>query len=224
MKRTALGLALAFVLVFAAAAQAEWIVYDASALPTDLGFLPDDITDKNTHHELFSLIDDPDTPGNKLLVIKDDRDDYKEFWAYNWEASPEVGATIIFRVKALEPAADYSEVFDIRFSNGAFEDGLTGASEFFWLQRAGDSWIADLSGWVVFRITFQNDKVNVYVNEDDFAVIEGTTTRKEEKNAVRFGAKSTGGTLGGVFDWLIFSTEGAFAPGQGPALPELTGL
>lgn len=75
-------------------------------------------------------------------------------------------------------------------------------------------------------MTLKNDAVNVYLDEDPLAIITGITPKTTDNSIVRFGINNTKPAFQGqLFDWIAWDATGAYAPGEGTALPsELTGL
>ena len=74
-------------------------------------------------------------------------------------------------------------------------------------------------------MTLKNDATALYVNEDALAVIAGNSSKATSDNFMKVGDNSGGTRSGNLYDWIIWDVSGAYAPGEGTALPsDLTGL
>ena len=83
---------------------AQWQVYDCSVLPVDADTSWHEQGDDEDHvTAILSVVDDPDITGNKLIQVLESAGPVKEMWKVDWHADPAVGATLVFRAKALEP-------------------------------------------------------------------------------------------------------------------------
>ena len=194
-----------------------WQVYDGSVLPAQNlpAFKESNVT--NPPDTTSRVIDDPDLPGNKLLMFSNPLTEASKFmWGLNWEMDAARGATIAFRVKPLDPAL-YDRVFEVEFRDGSLRERFfvlnDGEVE---LDRADtNSVLSDNpEGWHTYRITYQNGASAVYVDEAPTPLLTGLSTSSNSTNDLRFGDGSDGNTTGFLLDWLVFDTSGAFAPGE----------
>ncbi len=201
---------------------AEWSVYDCSVLPVE------DVAHDSTWYEqgdnddnvsdMLTVIDDPDITGNKLIQVVDADGAPKEQWAFNWNADPDNGATLMFRAKALE-AGTYDRDFDLYLYNGVVRERLVSnrgtAIQF---NKAGQSANVATDEWRVYRVTIQGDLIECYVDEDPLSYLSVTGEISEGNNLFRFGDLGSS-TMGSLFDWFIWDPTGAYPPGIGPDFP-----
>lgn len=183
---------------------------------------------------LCSVIDDPDIADNKLIQIEELVGDNRESWALDLGggfSDATIGATAVFRTKPTAAAiawglADEDHLF-FYFSmrNGAFQEEMKWYTGEVLADRMALTAALPGEDWHIFRITMINDAVNVYLDEDPFPFISGTTTQTTGNSMLRFGDNNTGPMSGQIYDWIAWDTTGAYAPGEGTPLPsELTGL
>ncbi len=222
IKKKLIGFIIVFSILGIGLSYAEWSIYDCSVMPreADTSWHESSATNADDVTEILSVIDDPEIPGNKLLKVDANQANFKEMWRMKWNADPVVGATLVFRVVALDPAA-YNRDFDVYVKNGLAEDRL--------IAEGGDSFKLDKSKqygsinameWHILRITIIADLVEVYIDEETLSYLVGTGTSTTE-NYFRFGDGSEGSTLGGLYDWIIWDVSGAYPPGQGTPIPQV---
>lgn len=207
-----------------------WQVYDASVMPEETsglgeGFLDiSNVADDEPGAGLIAeIIDDTDISGNKILkyLHPDGKRTYRHYFADEYEGTK---FTIMARIKAENDAA-YDRAFDIRWdnSNVGFRDELRiwPADSTLELEKA-DLKIkldVDLHDWHTYRIVVDGDHAAVYLDENSEPVVQGTTTASSSNKYIKLGDGS-GDAIGGYLDWCILDNTGAYAPGEGLAVPE----
>ena len=222
------------------AAYGQWTVYDCGVTPDqadpvwEKGSTTPGTTD-GSEPVLCTVVDDAAITGNKLLKVERLEGVNRESWKTTvgggfTDAS--IGATVVWRVKPTEGliaiAADDGKEYMYSYMsvrNGAFQEetkynfpGILNAD------RADITFSIPGTDWYIFRMTLINDALNIYLNEDPFPIITGTTPKTTSNTIVRFGINNTTPEFQGqLYDWIVWDSTGAYAPGEGTALPsELT--
>jgi len=72
--------------------------------------------------------------------------------------------------------------------------------------------------WVIYRFAMTATETRVFVNENPVPVMTITPASGGNRH-FRFGDGDTGQTFGSDIDWVIWDITGAFAPGEGTAVP-----
>ncbi|MCX6170205.1 MAG: T9SS type A sorting domain-containing protein [Ignavibacteriales bacterium] len=223
---------------------AQWTIWDCSTLPevTTMNGLPWTKSDKTAGltdaatSVLWSVVDDANISGNKLIKINEFLGDRKESWINNWAAvaDPTKGITTVFRVRASAEMIAQTKVagtdycfWYVSMRDGSYRMDLTlNYPDTLYAETNAKLKVSipNPTAWHIYRFTLKGDQVNVYMDENATPVLTataGTTTN----NYIKVGDTSTGGLFGGLYDWLIWDLGGAYAPGQGTPIPvSLTGL
>jgi hypothetical protein len=175
----------------------------------------------------YSVVDDPDIAGNKLLMCEDLSEGSKESWKLEWNiADPDQGLTMIIRTKPTQGIIDYEapskpkKTLYVSPRNGAFKEALV----HYWpnellLNNAGLTYEYENADWTVYRITMKGGTMNVYIDEDPTPVMTTDNLVANEGNVLLFG-DNTNESFGSYIDWFIWNLDGAYGPGEGPGLPE----
>jgi len=197
----------------------NWTVYECSQLPGDAtpSWYEQSSTELDDEAVLLSVIDDPCHSGNKLIKVDEMAGNYKEAWAYDWGMSPSTGATIVSRVKAFDTGAD--RYFEISFRDGVYQERMEAYANTLNMVYGGSSASVDTDDWHLYRITLQGTNIKVYQDEDTTPVLTDTFTNTDTSNFLRFGDTRTSETMASLYDWIIWDTTGAFAPGEGSPIP-----
>ena len=101
------------------------------------------------------------------------------------------------------------------------EDGVTYA----WLDlfpdgiqiHGGETHKVDMTKYHILRMTRDGDNITIYV--DDEKVMEGRPGEAGDRKNIIFGAGSTAGTGEHYWDYVVFTTAGAFSPKELPNFP-----
>jgi hypothetical protein len=201
-----------------------WLIYDASALPTESVPAWDPSCDEPGPTTVDSIIQ---LSGNSLFYYAvPEAADRK---AYKIDVDDMTGQkmTLVVRMKGLSDVGPLDRMFDLELRNGnaALRDKVyIHYSNEIELDNAGP--IADLpfnvKDWHIYRFTIDSNLCKVYVDEINEPIIEGETTNSTSDLQVKIGDCSTGGSNGALIDWVIFRADGAFAPYQMPVPRELS--
>ncbi|MBN1155848.1 hypothetical protein JXB12_13100, partial [candidate division KSB1 bacterium] len=207
----------------------DWLIYDASVLPTATGSGGDtldltNLADNSPGAGLIEeIIDDPDIAGNKIFKYL--HPDGKRMYRYYFDdAYADSEFTMIARVRGENDPA-YDRIFDLQWHNGIAgtrdELRIWGADSTFELEKVDQVvQVAEtMYNWHTIRIVVKGDLSTVYMDENPEPVISGVSTSSTTSKYIKVGDGS-GEAIGGYMDWCILNLNGAFAPGEGPAIPE----
>ncbi|MBN1154466.1 T9SS type A sorting domain-containing protein, partial [candidate division KSB1 bacterium] len=207
----------------------DWRVYDGSILPTETGSEGDSLDLSNLADEapgaglIEEIIDDPDIAGNKIFkyLHPDGKRMYRHYFD---DAYADSEFTMIARVRG-ENDPVYDRVFDLQWHNGNAgtrdELRLWGADSTFELEKVDLKVKLDVNlyTWHTIRIVVKGDLSTVYMDENSEPIVSGVSTSSTTAKYIKVGDGS-GEAIGGYMDWFIVTLKGAFAPGEGPAIPE----
>jgi len=212
-----------------------WNVYNGSQIPTSVAGWEVN-ADNPGANMAEQIVNDTIYPGNKsFLYIQPDnfRTDgvtpgARRFYRQNFtDLNPEI--TIVARIKGLAidslvgelanfiEYSEFSTTYNVRDAMRIVADDST-----IKLDRANVNVHvnADLNQWHTYRITFSaKDSIsNVYFDEDATPILTGKSAINGDQNYLRFG---DGGSarIGGYTDYFLIDTTGAYAPGEGAAIP-----
>jgi len=222
----------------------QWSVYECDVLPENIDppwakLQSSGLSTGDTAVITF-VDDDPDIAGNKYLRVEDltanddGKNETKECWGPILNITdPNIGTTLVVRVRPSagilakangDDGQDYEFMY-VSIRNGTYTDILQWVyPNTLKLKKS----VVEIDGpsldWHIFRFTLKNDQVAIYLDEDPTPVLTGTTTDANEDNQIRFGDNDRKDFHGGNYDWFVYDTSGAYAPGEGTALPaSLTG-
>ena len=168
-------------------------------------------------------MDDPDIVGNKILKYLQPNGT-RMYRYYFDESYSGTSLTMIARVRGENDPA-FDRIFDLQWrnSNIGFRDELRmwGAESKFELEKADVEVNVnlDLYDWHTFRIAVDGATATIYVDENPEPVMSGVSTASSGDNYIKIGDGS-GDAIGGYLDWCILDLSGAYAPGEGLAIPE----
>ena len=227
-------------MLFVAAAlsevQAQWAVWDCSTLPegTEMNgvlFTKSDktsgVTDAPTS-VLTSVIDDPDSPGNKLITINELDGDKKESWRNEWNITdPSIGITCVLRVRPSDEmiAATKTDGAEYTYWYVSLRDGQSRLDLYMnypdtvYAEQADAKFVMpNPTDWHVIRYTLKSGAVKIYLDENPTPILD-VAAGGSSNNYIKYGETSTGGMFGGDLDWMIWDVTGAYAPGEGTPIP-----
>ena len=210
------------VLLGASVLRAQWQIYDCSLLPAEADTIwheQGDDEDNITH--ILSVVDDPDISGNKLIQVLEPDGPPKEMWAVNWHADASIGATLVFRAKALE-AGTYDRDLDLYLYDSVVRDRfVSNSGNQIKLNKSGQSSPLDTGVWHIFRITIIADLLEVFVDEDplSYLMAQGEILEPPAEDLFRFGDLGST-TMGSLYDWFIWDVSGAYPPDAGNPIPQ----
>ncbi|UCD28724.1 MAG: hypothetical protein JSV03_16880 [Planctomycetota bacterium] len=152
-----------------------------------------------------------------ILHVNDTVADWgaKVKWARSWGASASVGTTLLARVKCNSVVED-PYVGNLYVDDGALREHFKIMTDRIEVGETSGTYYLDGTDWHVYRITTENDQYQVYVDEVPTVRLSGTMTASSDQNRVMFGSGSSFATQYIEFDYVYYTTTGAFAPGEGP--------
>ena len=205
-----------------------WLYYDGSVLPanTDTGGGTLDITKLADNSPgagmVQEIIDDPDIVGNKIFKYL--HPDGKTMFRHDFDSEYAGTAyTIVARLKG-ENDPTYDRVFDIQWRNGnaGVRDDMrlysqTGRIK---LEKSGTDVMSglDMYAWHTYRIAVDGATATIYVDESPVPILTGTSAEATSDKYFK-GGDGSGDAIGGYVDWMAIDLSGAYAPGEGEALP-----
>ena len=219
-------------LIFVISASAQnWQIYDGSVLPSetsnngdtlDISSVSDDSPGADMVAEVML---DPNIPGNKIFKYL--QPDGKRTFRHDFTGTYSgTDFTIVARLKGVNDPA-FDRVMDIRWDNG--NSGTRDELRLYYggrlkLEKAGVDNYPDVNftDWHIYRIQVTGDSATVFIDENDTPVLAGKTTSTTSSQSLRFGDGS-GDAIGGLVDWFILDTTGAYTPSQQALPAELTG-
>lgn len=200
----------------------EWYVYDGSVLPNDENLARGFVTsssDFNPDHN--QIIDDPNITGNKILRMANTEESVQFYWRRNFETNP-TELTLMFRAKG-DPEKALALDVDMDFNGKRVRISILSDNRSRRRNGEGDDY-ADLgynaSNWNLYRFTMTPTEARLYINEGATPIHTLAPVTTSGRNYFRFGDGDSGANLGSDVDWVIWDVSGAYAPGQGAAIPE----
>ncbi|MEZ4847425.1 MAG: hypothetical protein R3B93_02070 [Bacteroidia bacterium] len=185
MKKVLLILGATLLWISSAFAQ-QWMVYDASVLPSQTGGNPLDLTslsqDAPGPNFEEALVSDPDIAGNSLLRYVQPDTNSTKMYRFNMPSWGGQNLTLVARMKGLDDwqALGLDRVFDLqyRISTAGYRDELRldYSANSIELDRSPGATVApgiDLTEWHVFRIAVFGDSSVVYLDENPNPVLTG---------------------------------------------------
>jgi len=235
---------LQFVLMFllftliSGASMAQWIVMDGSVLFENaaLGWVKEFTTagvSDGPNSAYYTIVDDPDIQGNKLIKLDKRTTNSRESWRLDWQVNNDNNAlTMVLRMKPTPEILEYASTATtdvrllwIQFRSGAFRDTWNAyLPNIVSSEQSLANMIHNFSEWTIYRWVMKRDSSFLYINENPVPVFAGVSSLAETDHRLMFGAR-TNIPAGAYYDWMVWNLEGGYAPGQGPHLPaSLTGL
>jgi hypothetical protein len=141
-------------------------------------------------------------------------------YAKNWNVNPSVGATVLARMKCAVGSGGQAFAGNISVADSLHSDAL-------YLKGNG---VIGLLGYGVlvpvntydnfhlYRVTIKNEDINVYYDENPKPIIRGQGAFVQAPvgylQKLLIGSGSSAGTQDIYYDYVYWTTAGAFAPGQ----------
>jgi len=197
----------------------DWKVYDAKLMPDadPLAFI---MANQAGILPTVDIIANPADDGDSLLffTIGDQGDRY--MWRYNFPTAQE-NLTLVARFKGLSDTMQRVMEIDFQF-NGARERLFIHSNGGWELKQMGLSGTLPAStlDWHLYRITMLDSVMTFYLDENPEPIASVKTTSASTQNYFRWGDGDGNKTMGFNLDWLIWDESGAYAPGEGTAIPD----
>jgi hypothetical protein len=203
-----------------------WRVYDARVLP-DANVPLFDESNVAGVGATNVLVTDPDDSENSFLELITPTNGDNFMWRTPLE--PETpGLTMVMKVKAANDEARRVVELDIHH-NGIRErlyinreDNRVRLNEGIGGGDGGEIEAPEgvsFSDWNIYRITKSEGEIKLYLNEDPTPIAEGTTVTATTQQYFRFGDGNGSHNAAALIDWIIWDETGAYAPGEGSAIP-----
>lgn len=203
----------------------EWQVYDASVLPTDNSPAFSESCTEPGPNTSATIVGDPDNSGNTFLEYLSPDEAGRMAYKIDFEGAS-TQFTAVIRMRGIPERSDLAHLFDLEFRNGN-----AGVREKVYIDYAntveldyGDGGVKvdlgiDVTAWHIYRFVMDGNTASVYVDEVASPIVSGVSENTTSDNQFKIADCSGGNTQASLIDWLIFSNEGAFAPGSGPDIP-----
>lgn len=218
--------ALAFILLMSSTAFAQWTIYDASVLP-DAATPAFAVSSGAFSADENKIVDDEAIEGNKVLWmnVPGPETQTQFYWRMNFvtHSIDVTNLTVVMRMKA-HPDRDLAMDLDMHYNDIRSRITLHNATNLARIRNGvGDdvTLTNDLQEWNIYRFIMTATETSVYVNEDPTPVMVFAPAVAASGNRhFRFGDGDSGNTFGADIDWVIWDVSGAYAPGEGTAIPE----
>jgi hypothetical protein len=136
-------------------------------------------------------------------------------YAKNWNVSSGVGATVLARMRCVSGGDTYANNLTLADAQHAEElylrgDGVLG------LRQCSVEVPVSTSQWHTYRVTVQNADLMVYLDEEPSPLVDlkGGFTRGSGGQRLIIGSGSSPGIQDIYYDYVYWTTAGAFPPGQ----------
>lgn len=197
-----------------------WKVYEARYMPVvnNPAF-----TSSSPVGAAMELIVNPENPNDSIYKYVSYPDGSTgQLWKYTYPEASVNAVTIVARVKGISTDPDRVLEFDID-NLGWRERVYINTDNTYKMEysKATGSLPGSAQDWHIYRMTKVDDIVKLYVDENpDPLVISTIPATSTVRNYFRFGDGSSSVTYGGMVDWITWDVTGAYAPGEGAALPD----
>jgi hypothetical protein len=204
----------------------EWTVYEANVLPAQ--FDPNFAESNGTAVQTTLVTDDLDETNSWLQLITE-QVGQTGMWRMDFGGQlPTQAATIVFRVKAANDVA--RRVIELDVQQGGFRERvyLNREANAVRLNEAiggGDGGEIPMpegqtvSDWHIYRLAKDGDQVRLFVDENEVPIAQGTSKTSSKDDYFRIGGGNSSHNIGAHIDWMIWDRSGAYAPGEGTAIP-----
>lgn len=135
-------------------------------------------------------------------------------WSRSWGASPANGTTVLVKARCASASDDLTYVCNVFVEDGARREVLKILPDRIVTAESGQTYMLDGTQWHTYRMTTSGSTFRIYVDDNPAAVLTGTMGATTSENRVMFGSGGSSGKQDIYFDYVNYSTQGAFAPGQ----------
>ncbi len=210
---------------------AQWTTYDASTLPGDADW---NVKNGDGNEAVITLVDDAENSGNKILRFISGEADKNTLEAPKIDSKVSGGGTkqaftVVMRARAYKFSEDstYSNFMEVEVKDGEIRDKVR-----FYPEKGLDIEKANSKelkaypdghnayDFNIYRITFKDGITKVWVNDVlvDESVAPSSTTSDSDSRFV-IGDSNSGADYGVEYDWIIWDSGDAYAPGEGAEYP-----
>jgi len=233
MKRIVLAAAMLLV-AFTGTVNAQWTVYDGGVSPevlTPRPFIrasvvpntPENVAEHNV------LTTETGVPSNNILRMGSAVAGNTFLWRMNFAAIigppafPAIDVTnltVVLRVRG-QVGRTHALDFDMDYNGERTRVSVNTADRLGRIRNgtgANRPMPVPTTEWVIYRFAMTETLTRVFVNENPVPVMTITPATGTNRH-FRFGDGDTWQTFGSDIDWVIWDITGAFAPGEGTAVP-----
>ena len=197
-----------------------WSAYLCDSKPETAGFEED-----GKSSPTIKVMKDKEIANNKLLKFTSgEPDGYYEFTNFKNDFTQ---ITVVLRAKGSGTA---DRTWEIEVANKGLREKARLSNKEIKLEKSGEkAKKRDDGTFHIWRITmtFAEGQVttSVYMDENETPVIDGAvSTTTDTKTRLLFGDRSGSQPYGAVYDWIIWSTDGAYKPSEKPLPASLSGV
>lgn len=179
--------------------------YECDQLPLDAGWsLYEGILGYESVSDGILRIHDTGTSGGQKIK-----------YSRNWSVNSGVGATVLARMRCLSGGHVYANNLTLSDAQGSEEIYLMSGG-ILGLRRSGLEVPVDTTQWHTYRVTIQNADLMVYLDEDPEPIVnlKGGFPGGGGGQRLIIGSGSSPGTQDIYYDYVYWTTAGAFPPGQ----------
>jgi hypothetical protein len=206
-----------------------WNIYDANVLP-DANSPVFGTSGLAGNGMQSQLVVDPKDEDNSFLELITETVADNGTWRRVFP-DPVTDLTVVMRVRAAN--TNGRRVLELDLDNGGWRERLyiNQEANMVRLQHSAGFGVdnefplrdgASVSAWHIYRLTKDSEgNVKLYVDENPTPLAEGKSAlASATNNHFRFGDTNGSHNVSALIDWVIWDTTGAFAPGEGSAIPE----
>ncbi len=189
--------------------------YECNNLPTQAGWTK---VEGNSTYNPASIVNAPPPDPNKYLRINDTStaSGDKIKYAKSWTVSPSVGATVVARMRCASGGHLYGTNIGVGDTSN-YESLYLLASGSIALEVSSKAAAVTTQDWHLYRVTIRNNDINVYLDENPVPIIPGNGNfihgcPAANIQQLRIGSGASAGTQDIYYDYVYWTTAGAFAP------------
>jgi hypothetical protein len=220
--------ALAVILFLSTSSFAQWTIYDASVLP-DAATPAFGVSSGVFSADENKLVDDDAIEGNKILWMNvPGKTGITGQTAFYWRMNfatlniDVTNLTVVMRIKG-HLDRDMAMDIDMHYSDLRSRISLHNGTNLARIRNGvgTDATLTNnLQEWNIYRFIMTATQTSVYINEEPTPVLTFTPAAAVSANRhFRFGDGDSGNNFGADIDWVIWDVSGAYAPGEGTAIP-----
>ncbi|HSV77510.1 MAG TPA: T9SS type A sorting domain-containing protein [Bacteroidales bacterium] len=226
--------AIMLLVAFTGTVNAQWSIYDGGVSPevltprpfvraTNLFTAPDVFADHNV------IVSEPGIPTNNLLRMSNTMPATQFLWRMNFmsfgtdpvhPAIDVTNLTVVMRVRG-HVGRTHALDFDMNYNGERTRVSVNTADRLGRIRNGTGTnrpMPVPTTEWVIYRFAMTDTQTRVFVNENPVPVMTITPGTGGDRH-FRIGDGASGETFGADTDWVIWDITGAYAPGEGTAVP-----